>query len=907
MISLKDWQNLLIYYITCLEKEAVSESTFKKENEGIVFETNFLKEETLFSKGLKEIVFPLSERLSRFLEKTFSDSPSKKLYYAYPFVIYSDGLIVPSFISEVAFNIDKKNNTVTLSRINSFPEFSYSLLYKESMLREQIYIKLREIDSRQREDNPKITKNDRFIELLKYAFDQTRFENDNSVDTDSLVHIDLNNSNTEGIVNQALLYWGEASTFTKDLIQELNELTKPIYYEQLENTSLRYLFEKETKKKEKNSDFIFSAIPLDTSQKMAIKKGLTENFTLVAGPPGTGKSQVLVNLVINALIKDKSVLFASKNGKAVDVVYERLNKLTDESYVLRTGNKLIRKGAFEKLTKKAEKIKYGNNKNEFLKQKKKAIESIETINKLNAKIVTRKQLKRKIFMLKKKITKQENNYNWFRKNHGLKTINKEKLILLKKKYERLSLNKRTILELLSDLLSTQKTKDKFIDNFQQILKENGYDFLEVKYFNRIGIILHELEAFEEYKKNLRELKVLNRKLEKIPLLRVLRRKIAECNIFLDNISLSLFQNKWLFNLESASLQQAAALKRFINVEKNLNFFPYSEQTAISLIREVIKILPIWGVTNLSTKDSIPLDGGLFDLVVIDEASQCDIPSSIPLLFRAKRMMIIGDKWQLRHISTIPERKDRIYFNDSKVNFDWNTFSYTKSSLFDLAENRYDTMHTNKEERPLMLTGHYRSHPEIIGFSNNKFYQGELKMLTDTSKFIIENPGMYWVNLKGNGKRAGAGNIYNLIEALKVAEITTSIIKKYGASLSYGVISPYVRQAQIIKEKINNILNNKMDDTSKNIDLLVGVAHIFQGDEKDIIVFSTTISEGMPAGTVDFANGGEGGNLLNVAVTRARQKLIVIGDLEFARKGNSHLKDLADYIIGLGHVIDESEI
>ena len=904
MISLKDWQNLLTYYITCLEKETSSESTFSAAMEGYIFETNFLKEETLISKSNKEVTIPLTERVNRFLNKTFSDNRSNKLYYAYPFVRFSDGSIVPAFISEVAFSIDEENKTLTLNCSNTLPEFSYTLLLGDDMVREEIYQKLHEIDSLQREDDQKTPKNDRFIELLKHAFNQTRFEDNYKIDTNSLESVDFNNLSTGGVINQALLYWGKGNPYTKNLIQELHELIKPIYYEQLEKTSLKYLFDEKVKESKKGPRFIFSVLPLNNIQEESIKKGLTDSFTVVTGPPGTGKSQVLVNLVINALVNDRSVLFASNNNKAVNVVYERLDKLTDESYVVRTGNREFRGEAFETLAKKAEKIKYGKNQNKFLKYKNDAIQSIETIDKLKIKIIKRKALRRKISVLKKNITNKENKYNWFKNNCELEIINKEKLTLFKKKFERLSCDKKTIFELLNDLFSNKKTKDKFINIFYQYLKENGFAFIEIKYFGKIDSIFQELEAFKEYKKNLNELNILNRELNKIPLLKELQKSLVKCNKFLYDISLSLYEDKWLYNLESSSPSQAVVLQDFIKVQQRLNsnvrlgreFYRLKER-AMSLMTKLIEILPIWGVTNLSAKDSIPLSGGLFDLVVLDEASQCDIPSSIPLLFRAKRMMIIGDDKQLTHISIIPERKDKNYFDDSNVNLDWDIYSYVKQSLFKIADRQYSL----NDKKTLILKDHYRCHPEIINFSNKEFYSEILEVLTDTDKFKVENPGMFWLDLKGNGKRVGAGNIYNLIEATKSAEIMAEIIKKNGNSLSYGIISPFRKQTSIIREKVLTILNKKSSDELKSIDLIVGTAHAFQGDEKDVVVFSPVISEGMPDGTISFVN--ENINLLNVAVTRAKQKLIIVGDLEFALKKNGLLKKLANYVTKLDHVIN----
>ena len=77
-----------------------------------------------------------------------------------------------------------------------------------------------------------------------------------------------------------------------------------------------------------------------------------------------------------------------------------------------------------------------------------------------------------------------------------------------------------------------------------------------------------------------------------------------------------------------------------------------------LFPKVMSALPAWCVTNLSARGHIPLHAGMFDLVVIDEASQCSVPSALPLLYRAKRAMVIGDPNQLRHIIKIGLRKDQ---------------------------------------------------------------------------------------------------------------------------------------------------------------------------------------------------------------------------------------------------------
>src|SRR5207302_1550013 len=79
----------------------------------------------------------------------------------------------------------------------------------------------------------------------------------------------------------------------------------------------------------------------------------------------------------------------------------------------------------------------------------------------------------------------------------------------------------------------------------------------------------------------------------------------------------------------------------------------------NLFPKVTKLLPCWAVTSLSARGRLPFEPGFFDLVVIDEASQCDIASALPLLLRARRAVIIGDPLQLKHVSTVAPQEDRL--------------------------------------------------------------------------------------------------------------------------------------------------------------------------------------------------------------------------------------------------------
>ena len=100
-----------------------------------------------------------------------------------------------------------------------------------------------------------------------------------------------------------------------------------------------------------------------------------------------------------------------------------------------------------------------------------------------------------------------------------------------------------------------------------------------------------------------------------------------------------------------------------------------------LQQKMTSLLPCWAVTSLSAKGRIPFQPGMFDLVVIDEASQCDMASVLPMLYRAKRAVIIGDPKQLLHISTISSKQDMSLLQKFNIDLGW---AYSANSLYAIA-------------------------------------------------------------------------------------------------------------------------------------------------------------------------------------------------------------------------------
>ncbi|MCX6671715.1 MAG: DEAD/DEAH box helicase, partial [Euryarchaeota archaeon] len=359
------------------------------------------------------------------------------------------------------------------------------------------------------------------------------------------------------------------------------------------------------------------------------------------------------------------------------------------------------------------------------------------------------------------------------------------------------------------------------------------------------------------------------------------------------LSQALLQHHWVNKFVEAKENDKQDIQTYFSISEQLEswkgdevvFRPLHTQRA-RVFQKILKFLPVWVVTNLSAKQSFPLKNNIFDLLIIDEASQCDIASALPLFYRAKHIVIIGDPYQLKHISLLTETQDRslaaIYHIREEL---YTNFSYTKHSLYDFAE---QIIHTHSEQ-PLLLNEHYRCHPDIVSFSNEYYYGRKLTIATDETK-LLHHPSFHtrilWHHVKG--KTIQTKSPYNEEEAERVVEEILKILEVVSSvHASIGVVTLFRAQTEMIIEKLN-----KFQDLFET-DITIGTAHRFQGDEKDIIVFSPAVSQGVKPGTLHWIQ--TTSQLLNVAVTRARSLFIIIGDQELCRHTTGPLKNLCDYV------------
>ena len=164
--------------------------------------------------------------------------------------------------------------------------------------------------------------------------------------------------------------------------------------------------------------------------------------------------------------------------------------------------------------------------------------------------------------------------------------------------------------------------------------------------------------------------------------------------------------------------------------------------------------------------------------------------------------------------------------------------------------------------------------------------------------------MQWMNVKGQTIRPEKGGAYNIKEAEGVIRILRRIAIELGFEGTIGVTTPFHLQAEMITKALESDaeLRNHLELHNK---LLIDTVHKFQGDERDVIVFSPVVSDGVMPQSLMFLK--STGNLFNVAITRARALLVTVGDKEFCKVcGVSYLEHFAEYSGGQEAPVEASE-
>jgi hypothetical protein len=295
-----------------------------------------------------------------------------------------------------------------------------------------------------------------------------------------------------------------------------------------------------------------------------------------------------------------------------------------------------------------------------------------------------------------------------------------------------------------------------------------------------------------------------------------------------------------------------------------------------LIGQAARYVMGWATSAQSTRPNFDCVAGSIDLVVIDEASQCNLAQVLPLVYRAKRLVVVGDPAQLTPVVTVPAEELRGLATQAGLDHE----ALVASHLTYGQDSAYSAFAARLSSGPHLLNEHYRCHPEIIRFCNQQFYGGQLIVLSRVDREMGRPRGLEWCEVVGRTEPGRGHSPTNRAEAEAVA---SRVVASGLPVEDIGVVTPFRGQASLISQLLAG---------GPCADVQVGTAHTFQGGERDTVLFSTVLSADCQDGTAAWVESER--NLINVAVSRARKHLIVFGNrTELMRLHATTLLALAD--------------
>lgn len=540
------------------------------------------------------------------------------------------------------------------------------------------------------------------------------------------------------------------------------------------------------------------------SQKQAVDNALNNRLSIIEGPPGTGKTQTILNIIANVVMRGQSVAVVSSNNSATENVEEKLRKYGVDfisAFLGSAANKdkfiLAQKRipAFDKWRLTAEECK----------------EIADKLAISHAALEDMLAKKNRLASLRLELDATE-----LEQRHFM-TYYKETTSSDAPPKSFVMLPSNALLRIMAQAEVSQKAGTS-LTFLQKILN-----------FMRYGIYNSSF-----YHNSLERIVAVCQKLFYEARTLELREQIAD----LEN-ALSLFDFDAKMK-ESSMLSMKLFRERLVEKYKRQKRQEYSEEDLWKHSDEFIKDYPVLLSTTHSLRSSLNSQF-VYDYVIVDEASQVSVTTGALAFSCAKRAVVVGDLMQLPNVvdGEMKRRTDAIW-SSRDITSAYRYFDH--SLLLSVTELFADAPRS-------MLREHYRCHPKIINFCNQKFYNNQLIILTEDTQ--DRAPLLAYQTVPGNHAR-------DRMNQRQIDVIKGEIIPQQELDIrtpSIGIVTPYRNQANALQREFAGT-EVKADTVDK-----------FQGQERDVIILSTVDND-----ISDFA---DDDHRLNVAISRAVHQLIVV--------------------------------
>lgn len=563
------------------------------------------------------------------------------------------------------------------------------------------------------------------------------------------------------------------------------------------------------------------------SQYKAVVNALSNNVSIIEGPPGTGKTQTILNIIANLIINGKTVQVVSNNNAATDNVLE---KMASEKYgvdfiAARLGSKANKEIFFANqsgIYPSFQGWDYNGDNN-----------LPETIRSFSSELNVLYEKQQTLAKLKENLAELETEFKHFMLYCDANKYDVSDITV------KGSANPGRIIRLI------QRTEDKFALSISDRIY--GMFFCGTGNSKFYKNSIDYVKAGLKYSFYISKSKQLKEQIEKYEA-ELVGNRINEKESNLKEYSL-LYLKDYLFRKYSG------------NITREI----FTNETIFKKPKDFLNEYPVILSTTFSAINSV---NALFDYVIIDESSQADISTGVLAFCSAKNAVAVGDSCQLPFV--LPDEKKKIakqIFENYKLD---DGYDFSKYSFLDSVKNVFSDVPV------INLQEHYRCNPKIIGFCNQKFYDGNLFVMTENNN---DSPLSAIKTAPGNHARGK-------FNQRQIDVIVNEVLPKLDyAAKDIGIIAPYNEQV------------NKLIEAVDNEEIKISTVHKFQGREKKVIIFCTVDNE-----IREFVDDPK---LLNVAISRAEEKFILVIGNDSISDGN--IADLVSYIEYNNLEVSESKI
>lgn len=580
---------------------------------------------------------------------------------------------------------------------------------------------------------------------------------------------------------------------------------------------------------ENESENLYRIQDSNYSQDKALSSSLIQD-TIIWGPPGTGKSQVIANIIANILMNNQTAVIMSQKKAALDVLKKRLGQIAPFALFILNDNQMVKAQFYAPLQKFIDMVE---NSQDTYESEPRPIITDNEIEALRTISISKKEKKYqkylRIIELFNKDLDLLKNLEWLNKNHVYPQISDSNKNIL--------LNKKTFIHEIAKLNNIEKKKILFFKKYDRNFTLSCKHALGlIKGMEKLNLNdIKELSEYVDYDR-IETLMASTNVLEK------------KSNHSIDQEYISNYLGKQIISkINSWQLEDKLKYKnykRFASAVRAGRRLPYKfANDHMEIIREIFPVI----ITTPETT-FINWEQNSFDYAILDESSQMFLEIGLPVLYLSKIKVLAGDTQQMQPSKWFSIRDD--------AEEDEEDVPENADSLLDYA--------FDKGVFQVMLDQNYRSSSaSLMSFSAKNFYNCKLEVIDDKNAHLSD--AIEVININGIWEKS-----INIKEAQEVIKIAKEELDYFEKIIILTFNSP---QRQYIEKEI---LESHIDlqKALESEQLMIRNIENIQGDEANLVIASVVYDKTTNTGSTYVARQG-GKNALNVAISRAKDKMIVV--------------------------------